>query len=98
MTTASRDRERAAAIGNTEALGEVLRRETAAVAEARVCAGGEPWAELLHSDEYARILGAFIMNLINNERTNATERGVAIHDLNANALTQAVQQVRQGQT
>jgi hypothetical protein len=96
VTIASRDRERAAAIGNTEALGQVLRRETAAVAEARISAGDEPWAEPLSSGEYARVLGAFIMNLINNERTNATERGVAIHDLNANALTQAVQQVRQG--
>lgn len=98
MTTASRDRERAAAIGNTEALGRVLRRETAAVAEARISSGDEKWVESLSSDEYARVLGAFIMNLINNERMNAAERGVAIHDLNANALTQAVQQVRQGQT
>jgi hypothetical protein len=96
VTTASRDRERAAAIGNTEALGKVLRRETTSVAEARIGAEDESWAESLTADEYARILGAFIMNLINNERTNATERGVAIHDLNANALTQAVQQVRQG--
>ena len=96
MTIASRDRDRAAAIGNTEALGQVLQHEVAAVAEARISAVGEPWAASLSRDEYARILGAFIMNLINNERKHATERGVAIHDLNANALTQAVQQVRQG--
>lgn len=98
MTAASRDRERAAAIGNTEALGEVLRRETASVAGARISAGddGSPWPGALSADTYARILGAFVMKLIGNERTHATERGIAIHDMNANALTQAVQQVRQG--
>jgi hypothetical protein len=96
MTAASRDRERAAAIGNTEALGKVLRRETASVAEARVSAADSPWASSISEDTYARILGAFLMKLIDNERTHATERGIAIHDMNANALTQAVQQVRQG--
>lgn len=98
MTAASRDRERAAAIGNTEALGKVLRRETASVAAERVSEADEdsPWASSMSADTYARILGAFLMKLIDNERTHATERGVAIHDMNANALAQAVQQVRQG--
>jgi hypothetical protein len=97
MTVASRDRERAAAIGNTEALGKVLRRETASVAEERLSASAEEaWAANISEDGYARILGSFLMKLIDNERTHATERGVAIHDMNANALTQAVQQVRQG--
>lgn len=96
MSLASRDRERAAAIGNTEALSLVLRREVSAVAHERASSEDEPWAEQISSGDYARILGAFIMNLIDNERKNAVERGVAIHDLNANALTQAVQQVRQG--
>jgi hypothetical protein len=97
MTAASRDRERAAAIGNTEALSMVLRRETAAVAADRVGKDGDaPWVKSLSDDEYARILGSFLMKLIENERTHATTRGVAIHDMNANALTQAVQQVRQG--
>lgn len=97
MTATTSDRERAAAIGNTEALKKVLRQETEVVAEERLHSSGEElWASNLSQDEYARILGSFLMKLIENERTHATERGVAIHDMNANALTQAVQQVRQG--
>lgn len=94
MSAIVRDRERAAAIGNTAALAAVLSRETAAVSAERISKGGEVWVDSLDAEEYARILGAFIMALIDNERTHATRRAFAIHDANAAALTNAVQQVR----
>jgi hypothetical protein len=94
MSATFKDRERAAAIGNTAALAVVLERETTAVARERVESGEEGWLASTDEAEYAQILGAFIMALIDNERTNATQRAFAIHDFNATALTNAVQQVR----
>lgn len=94
MTSASRDRERAAAIGNTSALQEVLLTETKAVAADRVSARDEAWTTTHDATGYSRVLGAFIMQLIENERTNAVQRAYAVHDANSAALTRAVQQVR----
>lgn len=94
MSATFRDRERAAAIGNTAALANVLSRETEAVASERLAEGEGGWVDAVGEAEYSRILGAFIMALIENERTNATQRAFAIHDANATALTNAVQQIR----
>ena len=93
MAGVSRDSDRAAAIGNTQALQEVLQRRTLEVAKDRVASAPETVADVA-PDQYALVLGTLLMNLIDNERTNATTRAFKLSEANEAALVTAVQQIR----
>lgn len=92
MAVAS-DSDRAAAIGNTTALREVLQRNVAAVARERIQTDPEAVGDV-PEDKYSLVLATLLIELIENERKNATQRGFKLADENAAALAQAVQQIR----
>ena len=93
----TRDTERAAAIGNTEALARVLQEHTERVAHERFNDDDDAsWEQSLDSESYARILGQFVMDLIENEQRNATERRFNINDENEAAMGRAVNRIRGG--
>lgn len=90
------DRDRAAALGNTEALKAVMTEHVSAVAAERVEDEDAAWASRLGQATYAKILAQFVMDLLGNQQRHATQRNFKIHNENDAALLRSVTRVRQG--